>query len=424
MSVKIEDTRRISPELNILKRLNSFSRPVVHLTESHSETDPQTVTPVHATTVRLSQPPFLQRPETEPSSLGFLLPPLTGQAQTLSQDGHKTTVASNRPPIDSSQVESSQVIESQVSGWLEGNWELAGGILFAQLSQGLKVSPHQGSSKNRSLLRTSSPSAAGDRSASNGFCSPEQLQTEQADSASLRITGQPKRTPHSGHARPDANSEWQLEKVLADDSSNLSDPSRCDAAVQSQLSASDIKDTDQGSSTHGSSTHGSDVDLEEPSYFFWQDASYDEQNGEESRFESEPRSASPDDTAFVCPAALSKLMSGQAQSLLREVSGFIPLYIFSPGYVNLKNFFFWYFCLLVSPDALAGWRPGNCSCAPQTEPESGLHHYWWELHRGNTGALIWPATARFLPTNRYQRPPGAWHPARPTLPLSSVCAGF
>lgn len=319
MSVKIEDTRRISPELNIFKRLNSFSRPVVHLTESHSETDPQTVTPVHATTVRLSQPPFLQRPETEPSSLGFSLPPLTGRAQTLSQDGHKTTVASNRPLIDSSQVESSQVIESQVSGWLEGNWELAGGILFAQLSQGLKVSPHQGSSKNRSLLRTSSPSAAGDRSASNGFCSPEQLQTEQADSASLRITGQPKRTPHSGHARPDANSEWQLEKVLADDSSNLLDPSHCDAAVQPQLSASDIKDTDQGSSTHGSSTHGSDVDLEEPSYFFWQDASYDEQNGEESRFESEPRSVSPDDTAFVCPAALSKLMSGQAQSLLREM---------------------------------------------------------------------------------------------------------
>lgn len=340
MSVKIEDPRHISPELNILKRLNSFSRPVVDLTESHSETDPQTVTPVHATTVRLSQPPFLQRPETEPSSLGFSLPPLTGRAQTLSQDGHKTTVASNRPPIDSSQVESSQVIESQVSGWLEGNWELAGGILFAHLSQGLKVSPHQGSSKNRSLLRTSSPSAAGDRSASNGFCSPEQLQTEQADSASLRITGQPKRTPRSGHARPDANSEWQLEKVLADDSSNLSDPSRCDAAVQPQLSASDNKDTDQGSSTHGSSTHGSDVDLEEPSYFFWQDASYDEQNGEESRFESEPRSASPDDTAFVCPAALSKLMSGQAQSLLREVSGFIPLYIFSPGYVNLKKYFF------------------------------------------------------------------------------------
>lgn len=321
MSVKIEDTRCISPELNILKRLDLFSRPVVHLTESHSETDPQTVTPVHATTVRLSQPPFLQRPETEPSSLGFSL-------QTLPQDGHKTTVASNGPPIDSSQVESGQVTESQVSGWLEGNWELAGGIFYAQLSQGLKVSPHHGSSKNRSLLRTSSQSAAVHRSASNGFCSPEQLETEQAHSASLRVTGQPKRTPHSGHARPDANSEWQPEKVLADDSSNLSDPSRCDAAVQPQLSASDIKDTDQGSSTHGSSTHGSDVDLEEPSYFFWQDASYDEQDGEESRFESDPRSASPDDTAFVCPAALSKLMSGQAQSLLREVSGFIPLEIF------------------------------------------------------------------------------------------------
>lgn len=359
MSVKIEDTRCISPELNILKRLNLFARPVVHLTESHSETDPRTVTPVHATTVRLSQPPFLQRPETEPSSLGFSLPPLTGRAQTLSQDGHKTTVASNGPPIDSSQVESGQVNESQVSGWLKGNWELAGGIFYTQLSQGPKVSPLHGSSKNRSLLRTSSPSAAGDRSASNGLCSPEQLETEQADSASLRVTGQPKRTPHSGHARPDANSEWQPEKVLAEDSSNLSDPSRCDAAVQPQLSASDIKDTDQGSSTHGSSTHGSDVDLEEPSYFFWQDASYDEQNGEESRFESDPRSASPDDTAFVCPAALSKLMSGQAQSLLREVSGFIPLYIFFTWLCESENscfffVFFWYFCLPVSPDALAG----------------------------------------------------------------------
>lgn len=361
MSVKIEDTRCISPELNVLKRLNSFSRPVVHLTESHSETgselesdkftrgDPQTVTPVHATTVRLSRPPFLQRPETEPSSLGFSLPPLTCRAQTLSQDGHKTTVALKRPPIDSSQVESSQVIESQVSGWLEGNWELAGGILYAQLSQGLKVSPLHSSSKNRNLLQTPSPSAAGDRSASNGFCSPQQLETEQAESASLRITGQPKRTPHSGHARPDTNSDWQPEKVLADDSSNLSDPSRCDAAVQPQLSASDIKDTDHGSSTHGSSTHGSDVDLEEPSYFFWQDASYDEQNGEESRFESEPRSASPDDTAFVCPAALSKLMSGQAQSLLREVSGFIPLYIFSPGLCESEISYFFFFLLFLPP---------------------------------------------------------------------------
>lgn len=360
MSVKIEDTRCISPELNIFQRLNSFSRLVFDLTETHSETegepesdkftqdDPPAVTTVHAATVGLSQPPVLQTPETEPSPSGFSLPPLAGQAQTLSQYADKTTVASNGPPIDSSPVGSAQVFDSQVTGWLEGNWELADGMLYARLYQGLRVSPHHASSNNRSLVRASSPSAAGDRSASsfqrNGFCSPEQLETEGADSASLRITGQPKRAPHSGHARPDANSEWQPERVRADDSSNRSDPLHCDAAAQPQLSASDIKDRDHGSSTRGSSTCESDVDLEEPSCFFWQDASYDGQNSDESRFESDPRSASPDDTAFVCPAALSKLMSGHAQSLVREMSGFIPLYLFfSRGYVNLKFHRFWFF---------------------------------------------------------------------------------
>lgn len=331
MSVKIEDTRQIYPELNIPERIDTFSRPVVDLTESHSENeseqvpgkfiedDPQTATPIHATAVRLTEP-FLQRPQTEPSSLGFSLPPVRGEAET----SNKTAVPFSGPFIESSQVESTQVTESQVRGWLGGNWELAGELLNAQLSQDLKVSPHHASSKNRSLLQTSSPSAAEDRLATsfqwNGFCSPRQPEMEQADSASLRITGQPKRTPHSGHARPGANSEWQPVKAQADDPSNPSDPPRCDTAVQPQLSASDIKDTD-----HRSSSHESDVDLEDPSCFFWQDASYDEQNNEESRFESDPRSASPDDAAFVCPAALSKLMSGQAQSLGREVSGFILL---------------------------------------------------------------------------------------------------
>lgn len=305
MSVKSEDTRLISSELNIFGRLNSLSGPLVDLTESHSDTeseqesdkfteyDPQIVT---------------QRPETELSSLGFSMPLSKGRGQ----NNHKTTVASNSPD------ESSQV-GSKVRGELEGYWKITRELLNAQLSQGLKISPHPASSENRSLVGTSSLSASGDRPASffqgNISCSSsEQLGTKQENSLSFCLTNHPKQPPVSGHARPDANSEWQSKNVQAKDSSDLCEHLYYDTTAQPQLSTSDINDTD-----HRSLTRESVLDLEESSYFFWQDANCDEQYSEESRFESDPSSPSLDGAAFVCPAALNKLMSGQAQTLVREV---------------------------------------------------------------------------------------------------------
>lgn len=340
MFVKLEDTRSISTELDIFKRLNSLPRPLIDLTDSHSDSkseqesdkfmqyDPQIVTPVYATTAGLSQLPFLKRPETELNSLEFSMDLFKGRGQS----DHKTTVASNSPSDEFLHVESTRVIESKVGGGLEGNWELTGEMLNAQMSQGLKISPHPASSENRSLLGTSSPSATGDRSVSffqgNASCSSEQLETKRASSVSSCITSRPQHTPDSGHAPLDANSEWQLKKAQADDSSDLSDRFCCDTTAQPQPSTSDVSDTDLRSLTNES-----DLDLEESSYFFWQDTSYDDQHSEESRFESDPRSPSPDDAAFVCPAALSKLMSGQTRALVRE-GRFIPLFIFAPpGYV-------------------------------------------------------------------------------------------
>lgn len=318
MSFTIEDARSNSMEQNVFKRLHLLSRPVVECTDSYLDTaskqeldtvtqyDPRIIMPVHATTAGLSQFSFLKRPQTEMSSVGFSLPPLRGLGQS----------DQNSPP-DEPLVRSTWVNESKVRGGLEGNWELAGELLNAQLSQVLKISPHPGFLKNRSLVRPSSPSSTGDRSASffqgNVSCSSEQLETKQANSVSLCITSHPKHTPDTGHALLDVNSEWQSKKVQADDSSDLSDPFCCDTTAQPPLSTSGINDTDQRSLAHEC-----DLDLEEPSYFFWQDASYDEQYNEESRFETDPKSPCPNDAAFVCPAALSKLMSGQAKTLVRE----------------------------------------------------------------------------------------------------------
>lgn len=306
MSVKIEDTRSLSTELNSFKRLNLLCSPLIDLTGSRSSTeseqepdkftqsDPQIVTPLYATAAGLSHLPFLQR-----------LDLLKGRGQSS--------------PDESLQVESSRVIESKVRGGLEGNWELTGELLNAQLSQGLKISQHPAtSSKNQSLVRTSPSSASFLQG--NISCSSERLGTQHANSVSFCITNHREHTADPGHARPDGS-----------DSSDLPDRLCCDAAAQPRLSTFDVDDTD-----HRSLSHQSDLDLEESSYFFWQDASYDEQYNEESRCESDPRSPSPDDAAFVCPAALGKLMSGQAQLLVRE--GVTLLCILALGYVNQLKF--------------------------------------------------------------------------------------
>lgn len=293
--MKIEDARLNSTEQIFFRRQHLSSRPLVDLMESHFDSergqesdtitqhDPRIDTPVNATTSGLRQFPSLKRPETEMSSLGFSLPP----------------------------DESIQLNESKV----RGNWELAGELLNTQLSEGLKISPHPSSSKNRSLVRTLSPSADSSASFSRRdvSCSSEQQETKQANSVSLCIQSHAKQTPESGLGSLDANSEWQPTRIQADDSWDLCDPFRCDTAAQPQPSTSGVNYTDQTSLTHES-----DLEFDEPSYFFWQDSSYDEQYNEESTLESDLRSPSPVDAAFVCPAALSKLMSGRVEALVRE----------------------------------------------------------------------------------------------------------
>lgn len=129
-----------------------------------------------------------------------------------------------------------------------------------------------------------------------------------------------KQTPNSEHTRAETSSEWQPQEVQADDFTNRTDPLCRDITVESELSASDTKDMD-----YESAVHEYDLDTEDPVYFFWQDWSYEERVDKECGFESDFRSASPVDRDFVCPVALTKITSGQAQSLVRyfPTCGFI-----------------------------------------------------------------------------------------------------
>lgn len=156
-------------------------------------------------------------------------------------------------------------------------------------------------------------------SLTNG-CVPMLLQPRQQNSHKTSKTSTVKQTPNSEHAQAETNSEWQPQEVEADDFTTRPDPLCRDITAESQLSASDTKDMD-----YESVVHEYDLDTEDPVYFFWQDWSYEERVDEERRFESDFRSASPDERDFVCPVALSKIMSGQAQSLVRHfpTCGFI-----------------------------------------------------------------------------------------------------
>lgn len=116
---------------------------------------------------------------------------------------------------------------------------------------------------------------------------------------SVGTTNHPEQTADPGRAPLEANSD-------------LSDRSCCDATEQPRPPASDINDSD-----HRSLTYESELDLEDTSYLFWQDNTFDG----ELRFERDPGSPILDDATFVCPAALSKLLSGQAQALVKWGEG-------------------------------------------------------------------------------------------------------
>lgn len=330
------------------------------------QTQPQKQTdlvPVHSPVVKLRRSSFLERHVTELSTLKFSASLTNGCVPMLlqprQQNSHKTITASNGPHIRP------QVIESLIRTGQDENTDYTGMLLNVKMSQDLEIAPKSASLKNGSLVKTSekhlkverdslrsSVPSASSFSQRNGIHSPERLEMDQADSdlnyltlnspplspttktspskptdpnsVSLTSASSPsktstvKQTPNSEHTRAETNSEWRPQEVQADDFTNCPDPLCRDITAESQLSASDMD--------YESVVHEYDLDTEDPVYFFWQDWSYEERVDEECRFESDFRSASPGDRDFVCPVTLSKIMSGQAQSLVRDISPRVDLF--------------------------------------------------------------------------------------------------
>lgn len=338
-------------------------------TQTQKQTD---LAPVHSPVVKLRRSSFLERNITELSTLEFSASLTNGCVPMLlqprQQNCDKTITASNGPHIKPLLDECPQVIESLIRTGQDENTDFTGMLLNVKMSQDLEVAPKSASLKNGSLVKTSQKHLKVERdslrssvpcasafSQRNGIHSPEQLEMDQADSdlnyltftppllspttkmnpskptdpnsVSLTSASSPsktstvKQTPNSEHTRAETNSEWQPQEVQADDFTNCPDPLCRDITAESQLSASDTKDMD-----YESVVHEYDLDTEDPVYFFWQDWSYEEQVDEECRFESDFRSASPGDRDFVCPVALNKIMSGQAQSLVRDISPHVDLF--------------------------------------------------------------------------------------------------
>lgn len=124
-------------------------------------------------------------------------------------------------------------------------------------------------------------------------------------------------TPHSEHKQDEVSSEWQLAEVKTEEASNSSDLSFHDITGESPLPVLKTEDMDEGP---GTGSCGGDLENDDPVYLFWQDWSHEENVNEESRFDTDFRAASREDRDFVCPVALSKLMPGQTQTLVRDIS--------------------------------------------------------------------------------------------------------
>lgn len=67
-------------------------------------------------------------------------------------------------------------------------------------------------------------------------------------------------------------------------------------------------------------------ELEDPVCFFWQDDAIAEQENKQSGFDMDFHQATREDRDFVCPVALEKLMSGQTQALLMDISPDVCIY--------------------------------------------------------------------------------------------------
>lgn len=271
--------------------------------------------PVHSPVVKLRRLSFLERHITELSTLKFSASLTNGCGPVLlqprQQNRNKTITASNGPHINPL-LECPQVIESLIRMEQDENTDRNGIHSPEQLEM------NQADSDLNYLTLHPPPLSSTTKTNPSKPTDPNSVSLTSALSPSKTSTV--KQTANSEHTRAETNSEWQPQEAQADDFTNRPDSLCRDITAESQLSASDTKDTD-----YESVVHEYDLDTEDPVYFFWQDWSYEERVDEECRFESDFRSASPDDRDFVCPVTLSKIMSGQAQSLVRHFStcGFI-----------------------------------------------------------------------------------------------------
>lgn len=124
-------------------------------------------------------------------------------------------------------------------------------------------------------------------------------------------------TPPSEHTQAEVSSERLLAEVKTEEASNCPDLLFHDITGQSPLPVLKTEDMDEGP---GAGSCSGDLENDDPVYLFWQDWSHEENVNEESRFDTDFWAASREDRDFVCPVALSKLMSGETQALVRDIS--------------------------------------------------------------------------------------------------------
>ncbi|XP_056295993.1 uncharacterized protein simc1 isoform X2 [Pseudoliparis swirei] len=112
----------------------------------------------------------------------------------------------------------------------------------------------------------------------------------------------------SEQTRSESPSEWQREKMQADEASNGFDFLHWSAPNEPLFE--DMEDRSEDGTSRG------DLGIDSPVSFVWQEGS-DEVN-KESRFDMDFMVASREDRQFVCPVTLRKIMSGPVQALFDE----------------------------------------------------------------------------------------------------------
>ncbi|KAM7417762.1 hypothetical protein PAMA_017417 [Pampus argenteus] len=121
--------------------------------------------------------------------------------------------------------------------------------------------------------------------------------------------------PTSEETQAENTSQLQFREGNADEDSNSLDFLHCSILRDPPLSASKTEDVEEGSVT---GTYKADLTIDSPVSFLWQEGSDGEAN-EESRFELDFRGPSREDSRFVCPITLRKMMAGPAQTLIDVV---------------------------------------------------------------------------------------------------------